>query len=94
MFLGDIEKRALGCYGLKSSFDILLCDTYDRTLIDYVEFLKDTLNTFYTSNIHEIDNAIHCTWKRWSKYCWRKYYSLLFQNILLLDLKLNTSFRK
>ena len=54
MFLGDIEKRALGCYGLKSSFGILLCDTYDRTLIDYVEFLKDTLNTFYTSNMKSI----------------------------------------
>ena len=32
-------------------------DMYENTLINYVEFLGDTLNAYYTSIIHKIDNA-------------------------------------
>ena len=38
-------------------------DIYDITLTNYITFIKDTLNTYYTSNICEFDNAVHCTWK-------------------------------
>ena len=44
-------------------------DIYECAVINYLEFLGDTLNGYQTLNIHEIDNAIHCTWKRWSKHC-------------------------
>ena len=35
-------------------------DINENALINYGEFLGDILNAYYTSNIHEMDNAIHC----------------------------------
>ena len=39
-------------------------DIYESAAINYLEFLGDTLNGYETLNIHEIDIAIHCIWKR------------------------------